>query len=137
MVIRAISHKILDIDRLKQHEQTDKKHLEKLTKQIARSRYVTPILVDEESKVILDGHHRLNALKDLGYKQIPAFSVDYFNSNVKVVSRRPEFKVTKKEIVKRGLAGNPYPPKTTKHGLDSTEPRISLKQLRYKKWKTY
>jgi len=43
-----------------------------------------PIIVDKESMVVLDGVHRVFALKKLGVKRVPACLVYYKNPNIKV-----------------------------------------------------
>ena len=74
-----------------------------------------PIYVDLTTKVILDGHHRTEALRRLGYKRIPVVLVRYFSPDVRVESWRPGVKVTKREVIYRGLNGNKFPPKTSRH----------------------
>jgi len=43
-----------------------------------------PVLVDCRSGVLLDGMHRLIALRELGCVAAPVCSVDYFNSSINV-----------------------------------------------------
>ena len=47
-----------------------------------------PIIVDKRSFMVLDGHHRLAALKRLGAIRVPAYLVDYQNPGVRVYLRR-------------------------------------------------
>lgn len=50
------------------HEETIPELLERLTQHIQLDGYVKhPIIVDEKSFVVLDGTHRVVALKKLGY----------------------------------------------------------------------
>jgi len=76
---------ILDIDSLHFHEETIPELLKQLTQSIKADGYVKhPIIVDKESLVVLDGVHRVAALKKLGIKRIPATLVDYKNPRIKL-----------------------------------------------------
>lgn len=75
-----------------------------------------PVLVDRNSFVILDGHHRVLALKRLGCGVIPSYLVDYRDPGVEVTVWEPAtVKITKESILNAALSGNLYPPKTSKH----------------------
>jgi len=76
---------LVDIDDVRPHEETIPKLLSELTAEIKRDRILkNPIIVDRESLVILDGMHRLAALRNLGCIRIPVCSVDYASSSVKL-----------------------------------------------------
>jgi len=78
---------ILDIDSLHMHEETIPELVEQLAWSVkAEGRVKHPIIVDTESLVVLDGVHRVAALKKLRIKRIPACLVDYKNPNIKVCS---------------------------------------------------
>ena len=75
-----------------------------------------PIIVDKNNLVILDGHHRFNSCKLLGFIKIPCVTVDYFNDpKIRVIARRKEFIINKKIVINMGLSKNVFPTKTTKH----------------------
>ncbi len=77
--------KILDINSLFLHEETIPKALQRLTAEIERDNIVKhPIIVDEVSFVVLDGMHRVAALKKLNCKRIPVCLVDYKNPSITV-----------------------------------------------------
>lgn len=66
--------KLIDLSVLKQHERTNRKHVLELIEQIESDGHVKdPIIVDKNTMIILDGHHRFNALKWLGLKRVPVF----------------------------------------------------------------
>jgi len=78
---------ILDIDSLRLHEETIPELLEQLARTIKADGVVKhPIIVDRESLVVLDGVHRVAALKKLGIKRIPVSLVDYKNPSIRVCS---------------------------------------------------
>jgi len=107
---------IIDISRLKEHEEVDLKHLKKLKKKIESDGVLkTPIAVDMLSDVIIDGHHRFVSLKELGYKKVPVVFIDYFASEIIIQSWRDGMKVTKDMVIQAGLTGKKLHPKTTKN----------------------
>ena len=88
-----------------------------------------PIIVDKNTKIILDGHFRFNALKQLGYSRIPVFSVDYNSSNIMVTAWRDGEIVTKEDVIIAGLTGKKLPPKTSKHMLNSSNHKIHISKI--------
>ena len=72
-----------------------------------------PLTVEETSLALMDGHHRLQVALTLGLDFVPCVLLDY--TEVAVVTRRPDIAVTPEEIINRGLSGNLYPQKTTRH----------------------
>ncbi|MCS6937200.1 MAG: transcriptional regulator [Candidatus Bipolaricaulota bacterium] len=98
------------------HEEIEPARLHQLIQQAQNNaETIEPILVDQRTKIILDGHHRYHLFKYLGREKIPCCLIDYQADWVEVHSRRPEFTVTKAEVIRRALSGDLYPPKTTKH----------------------
>ena len=103
--------------------------------EIRRAGYVRrPILVESRHLVILDGHHRYEALKRLGCTRVPAYLVDYEDDGIGLTTW-PQAKVkrvTKEEVVDRALRGDPFPPKTTRHlvSVELDEVRVTLDELR-------
>ncbi len=85
-----------------------------------------PILVDSKTMVILDGHHRVEALKLLGCSLVPAILVDYDDSCVSVSSWRPGVVVTKEMVRASGLLGLLMPPKTSRHRVCFEIPRVDV-----------
>jgi len=73
---------MLDIASLRPHEQTDPIRLEDLKKQLRNDGYQRdPIIVDEKHLIVLDGHHRILALKALGYHKVVAHKIRYVDNN--------------------------------------------------------
>ncbi len=66
--------KIIKNNLLKEHERIIKRHLYKLTNQIKKDGYFRdPIIVDKNTMIILDGHHRFNASKMIGLSSSPVY----------------------------------------------------------------
>lgn len=119
--------KIVQIQDLRAHEKTNKKNLEKVKSQIIKDGYLSnPIIVDKDNNIILDGHHRAEALQKIGCKKIPAFLLDYFDDGIKVLQRRSNIKVSKEIIVKRALAGKVFPYKTSKHIIPQRPKKLNI-----------
>jgi len=104
------------IEALREHEETDPQRFSEVFKIIqTEGKLDVPIIVDAQSYVILDGHHRFKAYKELGLKLIPCVLVDYFSHQVQLFPRRPDIRVSKEDVVARALKGQLYPAKTTRH----------------------
>ena len=109
---------IVELDRLHGHEQIRPALLVELTERIRADGVLKrPILVADRDFVILDGHHRAEALRVLGCRRIPVYVVDYDSDLVAVGTWRDAVVsvVSKADVIRRGLANDPFPPKTTRH----------------------
>ncbi len=89
---------LLEIEKLHDHEQIKPDKLAQLVNEIKHDREVKyPVIVDKYSSVVLDGHHRYFALKELGCKFVPVHVIDYYDPNIKVERWYPIIK-TKREV---------------------------------------
>jgi hypothetical protein len=130
-----VSLEILDVHDLRPHERTREDLLEPLRAEIERDGELKlPVLVEREHHVILDGHHRYEALRRLGCRRIPAYVVDYASEEIGLTTWPGAVvaTVTKGEVVARGVQGRRFPPKTTRHLLKEklAESPVRLKDLR-------
>ncbi|MCI4330146.1 MAG: ParB N-terminal domain-containing protein [Thermoplasmata archaeon] len=113
---REPTFELVDIDRLKVHERIRPDHLASLLADMRRDGFVAdPIWVARGSYVVLNGHHRLAALRELGARKVPAWMVDYDSESVLLDRWTPGPPLSKQEVEARASAGQPFPPKTTKH----------------------
>ena len=81
----TLSIEILNIDQLHLHEEVIPTLLDQLSQTIQRDGCLMhPVIVDTNSHVVLDGTHRVAALKKLNCKRIPACLIDYNNPLIKV-----------------------------------------------------
>jgi len=78
---------IVEIDSLHLHEDIVQELLRYLMLTIKLNGYVKhPIIVDRKSLVVLDGVHRVVALKKLGIHRVPACLVNYSNPAIQVLN---------------------------------------------------
>jgi hypothetical protein len=103
---------------LKPTEEIIPSHLRELTAQmLASSQWQTPILVERSTLIIMDGHHRRAFALEQKFARVPCILLSY--SHVLLESRRKDLLVTPAEVISRGLKGKLYPPKSTRHTLQT------------------
>jgi ParB-like chromosome segregation protein Spo0J len=109
--------KLIDPEDLHCHEEIDERQVARVLQKMKETRlFHPPLLVDDRTQVVLDGHHRLMASKRLGCKKIPCFCVDYLaDDSVVLESWRPDVRLTKQQVIDMGLSGTVFPLKTTRH----------------------
>ena len=69
---------------------------------------ISTILICNDSNLIIDGHHRYIALKELGYTKIPVTVLNYFSNKI-ITDREDSF--SKKEIISNSKYNKLYEPK--------------------------
>jgi L-serine kinase (ADP) len=109
---------LLPIGELKPHEQIEESNALDLVAFLRRTRVLAdPIWVARGSSVILNGHHRVEALRRLGAERVPAWVLDYDSELVHLERWHPGPPIAKAEVVRRAREGRLFPPKTTRHRL--------------------
>ena len=104
------------IEELREHEEIRPDYLDELKNEILSDGMLKmPIAVDRSTYIILDGHHRLHALKKIGCKKIPVILVDYQSTEIEVIPWREGEKITKEMIIDTALTGKRMRPKTSRH----------------------
>jgi hypothetical protein len=108
---------VVDISMLFPHEDVDRGTVELIIDDIVENGVVKyPVVVDVRTFIILDGHHRVEALKELGYDYVPVFFVDYAKDYVDVYPFRKDLPVSKASVIKKVfLSKEVFPHKTTRH----------------------
>ncbi|MCH1770614.1 MULTISPECIES: ParB N-terminal domain-containing protein [Metallosphaera] len=84
MTAASITLDYVDPRDLKPHEDILKNRLAETIISIRETRSVVPIIVDHRTLLIIDGHHRWEALSALGHKRIPIYYVDYLDPRISV-----------------------------------------------------
>jgi hypothetical protein len=116
---------------LRATEETDPPHADAVASLILRAGvWTTPVCIERETGAVMDGHHRLAAAHRLGLQMIPVVPLTY--DQVELQAWRSGFEVSPIEIVRRALAGDLYPPKTTRHLFPEALPTclVPLARLR-------
>jgi len=117
--------RFIEIDKLIVTEGFGSKKVKSLKNKILKDGiWIRPICVDKKYFLIMDGHHRLEVAKQLGFKYIPCKLYNY--DDVEVRSMRKNHIVTKELIIKRALSGNVYPYKTVKHIFPGGYPKSNV-----------
>jgi len=110
----------VDVHELKEHEQTEYKHLHELKEKIKSDGILKKsIAVDKNTNLVIDGHYRLNALKALGAKKIPVTYFDYQHPQIKVATWREHESITKEQVIDAALSGKKFPPKSSRHMIQN------------------
>lgn len=118
---------LVPINALRQHEQILNENLMRVQRDLVRDGMVKdPIIVDQRTMVILDGHHRYNALKRMGYKYVPVYLVDYSSDHIAIAAWRTGEHVTKAEVMRAGLTGNLMPAKTSRVKFTERKASVSV-----------
>ncbi len=118
---------LVPIDRLKGHEEFDPTKVDHLVAELRRTgTFSEPIWVARGSMVILNGHHRVEALRRLGARRAAAWLLDYDAETVRLEPWRPGPAIAKSEVVERAREGRLFPPKTTRHTLRVELPRRAV-----------
>ncbi len=73
---------------------------------------ISTILICSQSNIIIDGHHRYTAIKELGYKKAPVTLVNYFSDKI-ITNESNSF--SKNKIISNSKEAILYEPKSTKH----------------------
>jgi L-serine kinase (ADP) len=102
---------------LKAHEQHVEARVLEVLDQFRRSGVVDyAVVADVETGTVVDGHHRLEALKRLHAVLVPAYLVDYKDPQITIRNwREGEAVPTKEDVIRHAAEGKLYPPKTTRH----------------------
>jgi histidinol-phosphate/aromatic aminotransferase/cobyric acid decarboxylase-like protein len=122
----------IPLEIIKSHEEHILERKNKLISYLNENDYfVLPsIIIDANNLIILDGHHRLNILKELGVKEEYVLLVNY---NSDSIIPHETNQITKSEIIQAGISGKLLPPKSSKHifiDLDKIKrPLVSLSVL--------
>lgn len=125
--------KLVEIGKLRAHEQVCPERLAEVMMIIKRQgRINNPIVVARKYLIILDGHHRVESLKRLGYRLVPVMAIDYFSKTVRVFPRRKEIKISKQVVISKVLSREIFPEKTTRHLIRRriTGIRLALDKLK-------
>jgi len=135
-----MKYKLIPTKEIRPLEMVFPHHLKNLTEMIYRDKAIRfPLIVERDYNIVLDGSHRYIFLLQDGYELAPVLYVDYDDPNVRVGTSRlhrmlvkDKVMISKKEVIRRGVSGDLFPPRTTRHFFPFLRPEInvSLNKLR-------
>lgn len=105
----------VDISVLRCHEEVVEDRLKSFIeylKTLEGDALISSIIVCDESMIIVDGHHRYQALKQFGIKKIPVTFIRYNFPEIKAYF---DDRITKNDILNVVNSGKLLPPKSSKH----------------------
>lgn len=70
------------------------------------------MIVDYNTNILIDGHHRLYLFKKLNYKKIPVLYINYNNPNIIV---NPNNDLTRQDVINAAINQKYLEPKSTQH----------------------
>ena len=112
-----IKNEVININNIKIHENVVTENMIAFEQYLTKSQnYLIPSILVSEEMVLIDGHHRLELLKKMGYNQIPVTIIDYHNPII-LTHNDHEKQISKELVINTALSGNTLPPKTTRHIL--------------------
>lgn len=118
--------RMADVSALHGIEAYSEERVKRLLQNICESGcWTVPVIVTDNTNLVLDGQHRLEAARRLRLRQIPAVFTAY--SEVAVWSLRKEIRVSPQRVEKTVLKENAlYPYKTVKHKFPFEIPDIAI-----------
>jgi hypothetical protein len=118
---------LVDLDRVLPTEEVNSDFVDTLIAEIGLSGVWThPLLLEERTFAILDGHHRFEAAKRSGLRRVPAVCVSYNNPQVHLESWRPGKHFTPDDILTRAREGKLLPYKSARHITDFVLPQVRV-----------
>ena len=108
---------LLDINILNPHEkiiEKKKTSLAKFIKSYENYYIISSIVCCDQTLLIIDGHHRYFALKELGFKKVPVTLVDYQSDSIRTGKKNA---LSKEYIINIGKSSDLLEPKSTEHAI--------------------
>lgn len=124
--------KLIDIKLLRPHEETNLIHLEKLHEKINKDGFWSnPIIIDSDTNIIMDGHHRYSFAKIAGFSLVPCYEMSYSSKNIEVFHWETGEPFPYQHIFEVVNSGKVFPAKTTRHQFNKKfdEIKLDLAQL--------
>ena len=118
-----MEYQIVPVKNLRPLETVFPHHLENLTKMIYKDEVMRfPIIAEDKHGIVLDGSHRYVFLLHESFKLAPVIYVNYSSPHIRVgthlmhrhIVTKP-LDISKKEVIRRGIEGDLYPPRVSRH----------------------
>jgi len=87
LTVARAGMQLVPIASLSGYERPNENRVAQIFKSLEQTKIlINPVIVDANLNLLIDGHHRIEAFKWVGLKQIPAFNVSYLSNDVRVES---------------------------------------------------
>ena len=116
--------KLVEIKLLNPHEKViekKKSSLAKFIKSYENYYIISSIVCCHKSMLIIDGHHRYTALKELGVKKIPVTLINYSNKDIRTTDNNS---ILKEDLIRNAKKNKLYSPKSTKHSVFCNQSKL-------------
>ena len=110
-----IKTETINIDRILCHEYVVENRMNSLydyLQSLENTKIIPSIIIDINTNVLIDGHHRLSVLKKLNYSNVSVLFINYNHPNIIV---HPTENITKEQVVSAALENKLLKPKSTQH----------------------
>ena len=131
----VIKYENVDIVKIICHEEVIEERYNALKHYIdtlEKLKVIPAIIVDYNTNVLIDGHHRLHVFKNLEMKKVPVIYINYSHPNIIV---NPNNELTRNDVINAGLTKKYLLPKSTQHMFidleNNTYPIVILSTLIY------
>ena len=122
---------LVDLDKILPTEESDPELVETLLTEISITGIWThPVLVDNRTFAVMDGHHRVAVAKRLSLRLVPAVLLSYEDPRVRLDSWREDEAYTPAQVQERAVSGELFPPKSTRHVIEPWPPQIRVQLSR-------
>lgn len=111
----VLDNGLIDINSLKAHEEVVQVRKDKLLDYLVSLKpyvIIPSILVCNSTNMIIDGHHRYYALREMGYSKVP---VTFLNYQSELILPHIDNSVTKNELLLAAQSGKLLKPKSSFH----------------------
>ena len=78
------------------------------------------IICCSKSYMIIDGHHRFNTLRELGFNEIPVTFIDYMDKSIRTHKEKSS-QLSKNELIEKSLKDILFEPKSTIHEIKTID----------------
>jgi len=117
--------KLIETNFLRHVEGFSEKRVKWLRKKIvSEGIWNKPICIDGEFGIVMDGQHRMEVARELGFKIVPALIFNH--DEVEFWSLRENHQVSQEKIMENFESGEIYPYKTVKYGFPVDVPACSF-----------
>lgn len=111
------------------HEQVIETRIESRIEKLRGTGFYKPVVVDDHTSTILDGHHKTEASRRLGLERVVVMTVDYLMDQRVAVDVWPgcgRGQITKEEVLSMAGSRELFPSKTSRHVFTFKLPDLSI-----------